>query len=78
MLRSGASMKTTLLSTEFTYQDYLRQAGESRMPILAIDPNGRIAMASAPTGFAPKPGWKVVALAQNENAKAGDAPVTVD
>jgi len=75
LLRRGATMKTTLLTTEFTYQDYLRQAGESRLPLLAIDPNGRIALASAPNVFAPKPGWKVLALSRSERARSTEPPV---
>lgn len=63
LLRDGATIKTTVLTEAFTYDDYLRQTGETRLPVFGIDPNGRIAVACSKTGFAPKPGWKVLALA---------------
>ena len=63
MLRDGATIKTTLLTEAFTYADYLRQTGETRLPVFGIDAGGRIAVACSRTGFAPKPGWKILALA---------------
>jgi len=66
MLAAGASMKSTALTEEFTYEDYARQSGESRLPFMAIDPAGRIVPAVAGEGLAAKAkaGWKVLALVQ--------------
>jgi len=75
MLQAGATMKTTVLTGEFTYEQYARQAGESRLPLMALDPGGRIYPAAG-EGLAQKAkaGWKVLALVQGvANGRNGSA-----
>ncbi|GAB6035476.1 sodium:proton antiporter [Fundidesulfovibrio butyratiphilus] len=65
-LREGASLKTTLLTEGFSYEEYLLQAGESRLPVFIIDPGGRLRIASQGAKTTPKAGWKVLALVRGD------------
>jgi CPA1 family monovalent cation:H+ antiporter len=64
ILEQGAEMKTTLLTEEFSYENYLEQSPEKRIPLFAIDANKRVQVFTAEPEFQPKAGWKIVSLAE--------------
>ncbi|QDU09825.1 hypothetical protein V202x_32220 [Gimesia aquarii] len=61
-LIDGAEIKTTLLTEEFSYDDYLEQQGETRLMLFAIDPNENIHVFTPSPDFQPKANWKIVGL----------------
>ncbi|WP_299461275.1 sodium:proton antiporter [uncultured Gimesia sp.] len=60
--KQGAVIKTTLLTEEFTYEDYLEQLDGQRLMLFAIDPNGNIHVFTAQPDFHPKAHWKILGL----------------
>ncbi|WP_417391013.1 cation:proton antiporter [Gimesia sp.] len=63
LLQQGAEMKTTLLTEEFTFEDYLEQQGDARVSLFAIGANAAVHVFTAQPDFTPKAGWKIIALA---------------
>lgn len=61
-LLDGAEIKTTLLTEEFSYEDYLEQQGETRLMLFAIDPNENIHVFTPTLDFQPKANWKIMGL----------------
>ena len=61
-LIDGAEIKTTLLTEEFSYEDYLEQEGEARLMLFAIDPNEDIHVFTPEPDFQPKANWKIMGL----------------
>ncbi|WP_278469019.1 cation:proton antiporter [Gimesia maris] len=74
MLHHGAEMKTTQLTEEFTYEDYLKQQGALRVSLFAIDANEVVHVFTAEPDFVPKAGWKIMALAVKQEAQTGTSP----
>lgn len=72
-LRQGASIRTTLLTPEYTFSDYQRQGDHKRLPIFVIDTSGRIAIFSSHSGITPKAGWKILALVQGDTGSVTSA-----
>lgn len=64
MLEQGAEMKTTLLTEEFSFEDYLEQTDEERVPLFAIDASNQVQVFTAEPDFQPKAGWKIMSLAE--------------
>lgn len=58
----GAEIKTTLLTEEFSYEDYLEQQAETRLMLFAIDPNENIFVFTPAPDFQPKANWKIMGL----------------
>lgn len=58
----GAVIKTTVLTEEFSYEDYLEQQDEQRLLLFAIDPNGNFNVFTAQPEFQPKAHWKILGL----------------
>ena len=63
LLQQGAEMKTTLLTEEFSFEDYLEQQGDARVSLFAIGANAAVHVFTAQPDFTPKAGWKIIALA---------------
>ncbi|QDV49764.1 cation:proton antiporter [Gimesia fumaroli] len=61
-LNQGAEIKTTVLTEEFSYEDYLKKLGEERLMLFAIDPNDQIHVFTAEPEFQPKANWKIMGL----------------
>jgi len=61
-LIDGAEIKTTMLTEEFSYEDYLEQQGETRLMLFAIDPNENIHVFTPTPDFQPKANWKIMGL----------------
>ena len=57
-------MKTTVLTEEFTYEDYQQQPRGERVPLIAIDALGDIKVFTADPDFQPKAGWKIISLSE--------------
>ncbi len=68
LLHQGAEMKTTLLTEEFSYEDYREQQGGTRNSLFAIDPNASVHVFTDQPDFVPKAGWKIIALAVKKAA----------
>ena len=62
-LAEGAEIKTTPLTEKFSYEAYLGQQEEERIPLFAIDPGNRIHPLTAETEIAPQADWKIIGLA---------------
>jgi len=58
----GADIRTTLLTDEFSYEDYLEQHKNTRLPFFAIDDNKNIHVFTPNPQFSPESGWKILAL----------------
>jgi CPA1 family monovalent cation:H+ antiporter len=63
LVADGARIKTTLLTSEFSYEDYLRQGDATRLPLFAVDLGDNLHVYTADARFAPKAGWRIIALA---------------
>jgi CPA1 family monovalent cation:H+ antiporter len=63
-LQDGAILRTTPLTEEFTYEDYLAfsEGGERRTPLFAVSPAGRIFPFTVTPRFTPAAGWRIIAL----------------
>lgn len=64
MIRAGATMRTTNLTKEFDYRDFLRQHWKRAVPMFALDPKGHLHIFTAGKDIEPGEGWRVVALVQ--------------
>ncbi len=71
MLEQGAEMKTTVLSEEFTFEQFQNQIDAKRIPLFAIDTNHRVQVFTAEPDFQPKAGWKIMSLAEQVPVEAG-------
>ena len=60
-VQSGAKLKTTTLSEEFTYDD-LQKTQVGQIPFFAVDKRNNLLFFTTNTDISPKPGWKVTSL----------------
>jgi hypothetical protein len=63
-MSNGAVIKTTQLTVEFTYQDYLTQYASKALPLLYID-NSKVGVFTIDQNHEPKPHWKIISLIKN-------------
>jgi len=63
---AGASIKKTLLSKDFTFDDFLARYGESALPLFCLEENGKLTVATDEKDMLPRPGQKLVALVDGE------------
>ncbi|WP_158970147.1 sodium:proton antiporter [Paraglaciecola sp. L3A3] len=70
-LTKGAIIKTTRISDEFSFEDYLEEYNGQLLPLCAIDPKGRVNMYTTSNKIIPKADWRIVSLikANNEEDK---------
>lgn len=66
-LSSNAKIRTTMLTDEFTYDNYLEQHKEQCIPLFAIDPNDHIYLFTMESDFLPKANWRVIALTKGSD-----------
>lgn len=64
LMSKGASIKTTVLSKEFTFEDYLKKHGSRLILLFAIKPNKDIVPISLSSDIVPLEGWEMVSLIQ--------------
>lgn len=62
LMAKGASIKSTKLSDEFTFEDYQQEYGSRAMPLCAIDTNGRTYVNDLSSDFVAKADWEVISL----------------
>ena len=65
-LRNGAEIKSTQLSDEFTFEQYLEKYGERIIPLFAIDTKHRIHIFVTDGKMKPESGWTVTGLIEAE------------
>lgn len=64
---AGATIKKTLLSTDFTFDDFLARYGESALVLFSFDETGKkLLVATDEKDMIPKPGQKLVALVDSQ------------
>jgi CPA1 family monovalent cation:H+ antiporter len=62
LFTDGAEMKTTPLTKIFSYEDYLQQHEERRIPLFAIDAGNRIHPLTSEREVSPEADWKIIGL----------------
>lgn len=62
-LNTGAKIKTTELTEQFSYSQYLATDEEQCWPLFAIEPNGSIHVFTVDSKVMPTIGWKIIGLA---------------
>jgi len=68
-LRNQAEIKSTQLSDEFTFEQYLKKYEEGIVPMFAIDNKQRLHVFVANGEMQPEPGWTIIAMIDKENDK---------
>ena len=70
----GQRIKSTLLSTDFTYDDFLEHHGESALVLFRIDESGKLLVVTNETELNCRPGQKLIALVDAEEEKGTERP----
>jgi len=65
-LKNGAEIKTTRLTDEFSFDQYLADQTRQRLPLFAIDDTENIHVFSPDADFTPQAGWIILALTQEK------------
>ena len=68
-LRNQAEIKSTQLSDEFTFEQYLKKYEGGIVPMFAIDDKQRLHVFVANGKMQPEPGWTIIAMIDKENDK---------
>lgn len=67
MVSSGAEVKVTSLSEEYTLDDYKAAHQDRYQMLFMVDDNDRIRMVTAENQIEPGPGWKLISLVRQAN-----------
>lgn len=62
LLSQGAEIRSTKLSDEFDFQDFLNKKGSEVIPLFAISPKGRLYVFVEGEELQPEAGWMLVSL----------------
>lgn len=62
LLSQGAEIRSTRLTSEFTYEDFLKQNGSDATPLFAVTPEGKVITSLITKTFEPVVGWKIISL----------------
>ncbi len=68
-MKKGAVIKTTNISDDFTFQDYLNRYQNDLVPLISIS-DKQVGVFSSDKATQPKAGWKIISLILNPNNKA--------
>ena len=68
LVSKGASVRTTLLSEEFTYEDYLKLHGNRLNLLFAIRPDGKVVPLGRDENLKPVVSWEIISIIQPEPA----------
>jgi len=71
-LESGAEVRTTSLTEEFTFKDFQNQHADAVL-LFAIDSNGNLKIMCAGAEFTPNSGWTLVSLISTEAIKMNNS-----
>ncbi|VEB35676.1 potassium/proton antiporter [Legionella sainthelensi] len=67
LLTLGAKIKTTLLTEQFSYEQYLKsEKNIISTPLFAIDPKGYIYVFTNQITFTPSNGWKIIGISYSQ------------
>ncbi len=69
----GMQVKKTLLSDEYSYDDFSKRYGEDALVLFIIEPDGRLIVMKDDEKFDPKPGQKIIALVDEDNDEQSEA-----
>lgn len=61
-LIAGGKIRTSTLSEKFTYETFVKQAGEQVVQLFVIDAKGRVTIRGGNDRVRPESGWAVIAL----------------
>lgn len=62
LLAKGGRIRSTPLTREYSYENYLSKRGETIIPLFAFDEDDVLRVASAREPLKPEPGWTVMSL----------------
>ncbi|WP_032095152.1 MULTISPECIES: cation:proton antiporter [unclassified Alteromonas] len=62
----GSTIKTTPLSEEFDYEQYIHKYGDRATPLIAIDSDGKSFTFINGNSIEPKAGWRLISLVEPE------------
>ena len=65
---AGASIKKTMLSSDFTFDDFLARYGESALLLFCLEESGTLVVATDEKNMLPRPGQKLIALVDAQGA----------
>lgn len=68
LISEGAEIKTTLLTEQFSYENYLRQQNVRRIPLFAIDAKERLHPLTPDKKLAPQANWKIIGITLDHEA----------
>lgn len=71
-LRNGAELKSTQLSDEFTFEQYLEQYGDRVIPLFALDNKQRLHIFVTNGNMKPESGWTVTGMIASELRRKED------
>ncbi len=71
LFENGASVKTTDITEEFTYDDYNKHYGDNALPLFLIDSDGKLMVITADSQPKPKPGQKLISLIKADRKRRG-------
>ncbi len=66
---AGATVKKTLLTSDFTFDDFLARYGESTLVLFSIEESGNLLVATDEKDMLPGPGQKLIALVDSQPGK---------
>jgi NhaP-type Na+/H+ or K+/H+ antiporter len=66
-LRNGAELKSTQLSDEFSFEQYMETHGDRVIPLFAIDAKNRLHIFVTNGKMKPESGWTITAMIQSES-----------
>lgn len=72
LMSRGASIKTTGLTANFGYADYLEKAGGTRMPLVAWNKKGQLVVFRSDQDWQPEEGWIIASLSLEETNGESD------
>jgi CPA1 family monovalent cation:H+ antiporter len=67
-LRNGAELKSTQLSDEFTFEQYLKQYGDRVIPMFAINNKQQLQIFVAKGKMKPESGWIITGMIQAKSS----------
>ncbi len=69
LMNDGARVRQTKLSTEFSFEDYIKQKHRGVVPLFAIAPNNRLYIFSSDNKIQPQAGWSIIGLLKDDPSK---------
>lgn len=73
LISQGARFKATTLSEGFSWEQWQREAGKTRIALLALTAERRLRVLSPGLNLTPEAGWTLIYLATSQDDKAGEA-----